>query len=81
METIITIRKKSGALKHLIGIARELEKKNKAISVTEHKNERQILVNGNILIAPKSDKPIDISLFDKFSDFPVLEELRKKAWR
>ncbi|HEX2936818.1 MAG TPA: hypothetical protein VHO72_15790 [Bacteroidales bacterium] len=78
METIITIRKKSGALKHLIGIARELEKKNKSISVTEHKNERQILINGSILIAPKSDKPIDISLFDKFSDFPVLEELRRR---
>lgn len=78
METIITIRKKSGALKHLIGIARELEKKNKSISVTEQKNDRQILINGNILIAPKSDKQIDISLFDKFSDFPVLEELRRR---
>jgi len=81
METIITIRKKSGALKHLIGIARELEKKNKAITVTENKNERQILVNGNIIIAPKSDNPIDLSLFDKFPDFPDIDELRQKVWR
>ena len=80
METIITIRKKSGALKHLIGIARELEKKNKAISVTENKSTRQVLINGHILTAPKNDKPIDISVFDKFSDFPDINELRQTIW-
>ena len=81
METIITIRKKSGALKYLIGMAKELEKKNSAISVVLKKENTAIVINGILVIPPKTDTPADISIYGKYPDFPSVEEIRSASWR
>lgn len=82
METIITIRKKSVALKYLIGIAKEFEKKDTGISVSEKSDPSPLEINGILIIPPKSTAPIDFNDFlGKYPDFPALEEIRKEAWR
>jgi hypothetical protein len=79
METIITIKKNKPAFKALILLAKELEKNDTSISVFEI-SETKKTENEMLLISPKS-KIKDISfLYDQFSNFPTLKQLRKKAW-
>lgn len=76
METIITIRNNKPAYKALILLARELEKSDKdSISIVEKKK------NKNIRLIVPVEKSDDLSIhFEQLTDFPSIEELRKKAW-
>ncbi|MCF8362479.1 MAG: hypothetical protein K9G70_07635 [Prolixibacteraceae bacterium] len=76
METIITIKKNKPAYRALIMLAKELEKNdNASISINEEKTEKRIN-----LIKPKNKLKDTSICFDQLSDFPSLNNLRKKAW-
>lgn len=77
METIIRIKKNKPAFKALILLAKELEKNDHtSISIREENNSKQKFE----LISPKSDAKDPFLFFDQLSDFPTLDELRKRAW-
>ncbi len=77
METIITIKKNKPAFKALILLAKELEKNDhKAISIKQRAKEYREFE----LIAPIKEGFDQASYFNKLSDFPMLDELRKIAW-
>jgi hypothetical protein len=72
-------KKNKPAFKALILLAKELEKNDTSISVFEI-SETKKTENEMLLISPKS-KIKDIPfLYDQFSNFPTLKQLRKKAW-
>lgn len=77
METIIRIKKNKPAFKALILLAKELEKNDHtSISISEVNKTKQTFD----LISP-SGNTADLSVFfDQLSDFPTLDEIRKKAW-
>jgi len=75
METIIRIKKNKPAFKALILLAKELAKNDHAsISINEVSKKKQSFD----LIAPTGDSKDPFSFFDQLSDFPNLDELRKK---
>ena len=80
MGTIITIKKNKPAFKALILLAKELEKNDASISVSELSETPKIEENELFIISPKNKIKDPSFLFDQFSDFPTLKQLRKKAW-
>ena len=77
METIIRIRKNKPALKALIKLAKELEKTDHtSISISEIDTGKY----KNNLIEPTQASEDPAVYFDLLTDFPSIDELRKKAW-
>lgn len=77
MDTIIRIKKNKPAYRALIQLAKELKKADsKAIYITESDVE----AHSEELIKPGKDAPSPFALFGELSDFPTIEEIRKRAW-
>ena len=77
METVITIKKNKPAYKALILLAKELGKNDQtSILINEGTSKK----NKIDLVLPIKNAADPFIFFDKLSDFPAFDELRKKAW-
>jgi hypothetical protein len=76
METIIRIKRNKPAFNALILLAKELEKNDHtSISISEVNIKKQKFE----LIMPKQNRIDTFKLFEQLSNFPALDELRKKV--
>ena len=77
METIIRIKKNKPAFKALILLAKELEKNDhSSISISEENKKKQVFD----LLLPLNNSSDLSEFFNLLSDFPTLNDLRKRAW-